>query len=278
LSQPAFRETILPTGDSGPFGLLTSPVDSPRKTGIVILNSGLLHRVGPSRLFVTLCREFAELGFVAARIDVSGKGDTPRRRRVDATDALLEDFDACAEALRQEAAIHRIIVVGLCSGADDAYLIASKRTNVSGIIMLDGYAARTWRFFVRKFSAKLFRVNRWKRIPARMMASAAHVFNKMKADRNAPRMEDIRSFPSAAEARAQFESMSAHLESCLCVYTSAARRYYNYQGQLQQKFPSLAPSRGVREEYIPSAKHTFPLAQHRRWVVDTICEWVATFD
>ncbi len=278
MNSTEYRETVIPTGDSGPFGILTSPVDNQRETGVIILNSGLLHRVGPSRLCVDLCRGLAKLGFVAARIDVSGKGDTPRRRSVEAMDSLLLDFDLCAQALQQKASISRFIVIGLCSGADDAFLIASQRESVSGMVMLDGYAARTWRYYLRNYLPKLFSINLWIRIPGRLIGGLVQLLRSEKVDEKLLRMEDIRIFPPVNVARTGFESMSTHLESCLCVYTSAAQSYYNYEGQLQEKFASFAPSRGVQEEYFPSAKHTYPLAQHRKWVIDTICEWSGSFD
>ena len=43
--------------------------------GIILLNSGLLHRVGPNRLYVKIARNAATSGLVAFRFDLSGIGD-----------------------------------------------------------------------------------------------------------------------------------------------------------------------------------------------------------
>lgn len=277
MSSVEYRESVIQTGDSDLFGIVSSPIDAQRETAVIVLNSGLLHRVGPSRLYVNLCRSLAQHGFVSARIDVSGKGDTPRRRSVEAMESLLLDFDICCQALQQNSSVTRFIVIGLCSGADDAYWIASQRKTVSGIAMLDGYAARTWRYYLRHYSSRLFHAAPWIRIPGRLNARLMRLLETKKSDEDLVQMRDIRNLPTVKVARSHFASMSTHLESCLFVFTSASHSYYNYEGQLQEKFPTLAPSRGVQEEYIPAARHTYPLAEHRKWVVDTICKWSSSF-
>ena len=54
----------------------SSPVDRP---GIVILNAGVLHRVGPNRVHVQMARALAELGFTVLRFDLSSIGDSRAR-------------------------------------------------------------------------------------------------------------------------------------------------------------------------------------------------------
>src|SRR5207302_190015 len=48
-------------------------------TAFVFLNAGLVHHVGPNRLYVTAARRLAALGFVGLRFDFSGIGDSPVR-------------------------------------------------------------------------------------------------------------------------------------------------------------------------------------------------------
>ena len=72
------NETPIQMGKSGAlFGILTRASAS-REIGVLILNAGLLHHVGPFRLHVLLARLLGERGFTTLRMDQSGKGARPR--------------------------------------------------------------------------------------------------------------------------------------------------------------------------------------------------------
>jgi alpha-beta hydrolase superfamily lysophospholipase len=63
------------------FGIVTE-LESPTTAGgptIVLLNAGILHHAGPSRLWVTLARRFAKDGLRVLRFDLNGLGDSYRR-------------------------------------------------------------------------------------------------------------------------------------------------------------------------------------------------------
>src|SRR3954447_26582491 len=45
------------------------------RPAVVLLNAGVLHRVGPHRLHVQLARRLAALGFASLRLDLGGIGD-----------------------------------------------------------------------------------------------------------------------------------------------------------------------------------------------------------
>jgi len=68
MSDPVLMEEPLQFGDGGRlFGILTLPSRSHRKAPglpvFVFLNAGLLHRVGPHRLYVLLARDLSRMGF-----------------------------------------------------------------------------------------------------------------------------------------------------------------------------------------------------------------------
>ncbi|MGH7928173.1 MAG: alpha/beta hydrolase, partial [Candidatus Binatia bacterium] len=60
-------------------GILTDPPEAKRSTrlpGIILLNAGIIHRVGPNRMHVKIARTLAPMGFVVVRFDFSGIGDS----------------------------------------------------------------------------------------------------------------------------------------------------------------------------------------------------------
>jgi alpha/beta superfamily hydrolase len=89
-----------------------------RRLGIILLNPGLVHRVGPSRIYVKIARALAAKGFVVLRFDFSGIGDSAVRQ-----DHLPFEKSAISEAreamnfLRTTRDIDHFILLGGCSGA-----------------------------------------------------------------------------------------------------------------------------------------------------------------
>ena len=65
-------------GTNPVFGILTQPEAAQHSVCVLMLNAGMLHRVGPYRLYVNLAKQLAHRGFYSSRIDQNGKGDTPR--------------------------------------------------------------------------------------------------------------------------------------------------------------------------------------------------------
>ena len=58
-------------------GILTLPSQGdPRPIAFLLINAGVIHRVGPHRINVKLARHLAGLGFASLRFDLSGQGDS----------------------------------------------------------------------------------------------------------------------------------------------------------------------------------------------------------
>ena len=64
-------------GRLGLFGIVSEPLQPTDRPTVVFLNAGLIHHVGPARLWVTLGRELASVGIPTLRLDLSGLGESP---------------------------------------------------------------------------------------------------------------------------------------------------------------------------------------------------------
>ena len=49
--------------------IVSLPDDKPNNTGVILLNAGLVHRMGPFRLNVNLARKLAAENFIVMRLD-----------------------------------------------------------------------------------------------------------------------------------------------------------------------------------------------------------------
>ncbi len=63
------------------IGILTEPrAGSGDRPGTLLLNSGLVHRIGASRMHVHMARALVKEGMTSLRFDFSGIGDSEPRR------------------------------------------------------------------------------------------------------------------------------------------------------------------------------------------------------
>jgi alpha-beta hydrolase superfamily lysophospholipase len=105
------------------FGIVSEPAQAsaaPRDV-VVLLNSGTIHHIGPSRLYVTIARSCAARGIPAIRMDLSGVGDSGLRpgekeNSPYSASARIDVGDAVQFASRRYPGA-RVHLIGLCSGA-----------------------------------------------------------------------------------------------------------------------------------------------------------------
>lgn len=119
------------TDGSALFGVLTtcvSPVASGPSTvkrGILMINSGAVHHIGPNRLWVRLARRWAARGDTVLRLDLSGIGDSlPRpsaRANVVYSAEATMDINAALHYMQNQLGVSECHLVGLCSGAYHAF-------------------------------------------------------------------------------------------------------------------------------------------------------------
>jgi pimeloyl-ACP methyl ester carboxylesterase len=146
------------------IGIVTPPpAGVTPHTAFAFLNAGVVHRVGPNRMYVTAARRLAAQGFLCVRFDLSGLGDSSSRR--DATpvdDAVVLETTEVLSTLQREYGVGRFVLAGLCSGAVAAFRAALADERVAGAVLLNpqgfaqsaewtnyvaarGHARRLWR-------------------------------------------------------------------------------------------------------------------------------------
>lgn len=105
-------------------GILTLPRD-PSSDGLcaVLLDTGAVRRIGPSRMWVQTARRWAQRGVPVLRLDVEGIGDAAGPAVAYPSDApfhrpeLILQVRAALDFLQARGAGERFVLAGLCSGA-----------------------------------------------------------------------------------------------------------------------------------------------------------------
>lgn len=128
-------------GREGLVGILTEPPDglaAPGRPAVVFINAGMVHRIGPNRMYVTLARQLASRGFPSVRFDLSGIGDSQHRRDgLPADESAVLETRQVMDAVEQATGRGSFVLAGLCSGAVTAFHTAVGDARVVGGVLLN---------------------------------------------------------------------------------------------------------------------------------------------
>lgn len=248
---------------------------------IVILNAGIIHRVGPNRMHVLLARALAAAGFGVLRVDLSGLGDSEvRHDGLPPLDATLADIRDILDMLQSTRQVQRVVLVGLCSGADHSIIYAGTDERVVGVALMDPSIPRTVGYYVHHYGHRILGIRAWmnfalgrhpvwRALKRRMspVPAESHV------EARGPSLEDpkVRAFLQNAYGRAL--SNGAQL---LAVLTADRQRQHNHRRQLLDAFPQLSFGKQLRLEYFKDCDHTFTSAANRARLIDLVVEWMKT--
>jgi alpha-beta hydrolase superfamily lysophospholipase len=128
------------------FGILTHPKatpNAPRPTGrgILLLNAGGTHHIGPNRMYVMLARRWAAKGHAVLRLDLSGIGESaPHPGEAENTiysTSAATDIALAARYLRERVGTSKCYAIGLCSGAYHALKAAVGGVPLDSIVMIN---------------------------------------------------------------------------------------------------------------------------------------------
>jgi len=267
----------------GPGEILTGIYTAPRNDGppnetcVVVLNSGLLHRVGPYRMFVDFAREIARSGFPVLRFDLSGLGESlvrpessPERVRV------VADIGEALNFLQAQFGHRRFVLVGLCSGADNAHWAALEDSRIVGALMMDGPGYVDLRYHIAHYLPRLFSLRRWRVVLSKFLHKAAPDSTKSVAQRQEI---FLRPFPPREQMEREIRQLAERGVNLLYLYTGGVEYYYNRESQFRQNFPSLRinqPGSTIEYEYHREFEHTYPDLRHRRYLFARVLDWLSS--
>jgi len=128
-----------PTNITAPSGVLFAqlhlPTDNNFSQCVIMLNSGMMNRVGPQRLYWKFARQACEEGIAVIRVDLAGVGDS--LAEIDEThfdNHRKEDVSAIIDYVREQWPQADIILQGLCAGARVSFKAAIVNQNVVGLL------------------------------------------------------------------------------------------------------------------------------------------------
>jgi pimeloyl-ACP methyl ester carboxylesterase len=266
-------------------GIVTAPssqANAPSSTAFVILNSGVIHRVGSNRISVRMARAVSELGLTVFRFDLSGLGDSEARSDVDDLQESVErDIDEAMEFLAKEGKVERFVFAGLCSGASQSLQTAWRDPRVVGAVLLDPPGYRTPRSVVTYYARKALqpgswwnalsgRNHYWKLILHRFRSGRKNGFSQ---PMESGRPNRLPSRPSRRDMKSALRALTERGTKLLFLYTGAFE-VYTYPDQLRDAFPEECASENLSWSFMPEAGHTFGQEEHRQALLLTLRTWL----
>jgi pimeloyl-ACP methyl ester carboxylesterase len=245
---------------------------------VVILNAGIIHRVGPNRLSVLMARALAQAGCNVMRFDLSGIGDsTPRTDGLSPLEASMLDIREALDSLASTREGEPVVLVGLCSGADHAIIYSGQDPRVAGVVLIDPSIPHTFQYHLRHYLRRAMHLRSWLNVVTGRSTSLGWQKDVRRqraepsgdADINAP---EARTFLEQAYQRSLERGVNM-----LVVLTGGYQHQHNYRMQLIDAFPRLALERKIQLEYLGSADHTFESRAERTRLISMIGGWMAQF-
>ncbi len=263
-------------------GVLAQPAGGGAAAGlpiIVLLNAGVIHRVGPNRMHVALARTLAREGYSVLRFDLSGLGDSPPREdALSPFESALADVREALDSLEAARGPVQAVLVGLCSGADQAVFYSGQDPRVVGAVLIDPSVPRTRRFYLNHYGRRVLRARSWANV-----LSGRHAMFRRRA---APAQDSFAAHQDAASA-AQIDTPEtrALLEKAyqaavdqgvrlLAVCTADRETRLNYREQLLEALPNVRFGDSLRLEWFGEADHTFTMEAERVALLRLIVRWV----
>ncbi|MBI5924232.1 MAG: alpha/beta hydrolase [Aquabacterium sp.] len=275
------NENILTFGPGARLtGTLTRPDGPSRGTAILLLNAGVIHRMGPHRINVKLARALAAQGHTVLRLDLSGQGDS------EASDSTLSydqqavaDLQAAMDHIQRLTSIQTFALAGICSAAHHGVSTAMVDDRLKALWLMDTHAypnkktslVRAWRQLNVDPSGTLMG---WAgRLPGLLLKRLRP------APRQSEPMQQLLDNPYASPTRDEF---AARLKVIVdkqvrvqLVYSGSFLWLFNYAGQWRDTFKAYGAVADLPCDLIPDVDHTVSTLHAQRRLIDAVTRFAA---
>lgn len=266
------KESVLNIGRPVPLtGILA---EGSGTLGLILVNSGIMHRVGACRLSVRVARAVTgSLDLPSFRFDFSGLGDSENRRGgVDFDEAAVNEVIEVMDHLQRQQGVDRFILYGLCSGAVISCRAATRDKRVVGVAQVDGYCYPTNRAYLGYYAERLLAPAVWRERLARWrspMESRA----VLSAGKNDFEVPDFASDPGREHIAGELRQLVQRGVQLHCVFAGRDPNFY-YPAQYRHCFRDVDFGDQLSLEHYPRASHIFTEPGYQKEMIDGLVRWV----
>jgi len=239
--------------------------DRADRAGVVFLNAGLIHRVGPNRVYVRMARLLAGHGLGSVRFDLSGVGDSPAGNDPDVLRRWVAETRSVMDQLERQLGVTRFILVGNCSGAGLAFLTARQDPRVHAAALVNPQPQRNTRYYLRLARSH---PNFWRRLSRGRSRYALAVGRITR--RGIPYNAD-----AAGSADRDLHALLRRGCRILLVSCEWDASFDGFYRPLQRQ-ANRGELEGMDLALVPGANHDFSTVASQDRLVEAVCGWVTT--
>jgi alpha-beta hydrolase superfamily lysophospholipase len=277
-------------GDARLIGIVTTPSEGKRasdRTGVILLNAGVVHRVGPNRLYVTLARRLSQAGLTVLRFDHSGIGDSETRDdHLDFNQSSVAETIAAMDWLAAERQCRSFVLLGLCSGTLTAFKTALADRRVTGLILLtallvdpatvpeDVIATASERRIARSYLVEKVGSGRaWRKA----LAGKADYRRIWRAVRRLARgrAQPAPVVPGSEALVGEVQQLVERGVAMRFIYADPTTVLEWFRMTIAPQLPRLRGRGRIDVTILKHADHTFTERRHQAQIVDLVSEWLA---
>ncbi len=257
--------------DNNLNGIASIPENINKKAAVLLFNAGVLHKVSAFDINIAFKKTLSDEGALVFRFDLSGMGDSLKAsQNLTLEEQIMCDLSQTMDMLEDKYNIHEFIVIGLCTGADNAHKISALDQRVMGVVWLDGYAYPT---------AEFKKLNTARHLKAAMKPDKLFRFIKRKIFKPndvVSNAEDnyVWKLPDKEKYRAEMKKIFERGCKSLYFYSGGVNDYYLYENQFYDSFKGEDFLTSIDVEYNCDADHLYVIKRHRFAMLLRLTAWV----
>jgi pimeloyl-ACP methyl ester carboxylesterase len=247
-------------------------------TAAILLNAGLIHRVGPNRVYVAIARRLASEGIVTLRFDFSGIGDSLPRREPFLRSAVADARQAM-DWLQAQRGIERFLLIGHCSGADIAHHTAAVDPRVTGVAVIEAFGLAvegTLGYFLYSYRKRILQPRSWLRLLSGRSEAWTALHTASSSDAGEETQLDAGDLPAIPEIAADLAALGRRGLSMLVYNSVDSTAGYCFRVRLRRALQPLVRQGTLRVEWVGETDHTFTPIDKQARLVGMLSDWART--
>ncbi len=280
------EKVVLFGKDKSLVGIVTEPTSGTSSNNfpaIIILNAGLLHRIGPNRLHVAIARKMATAGFFVLRFDFSGIGDSSvRDDNIPFEKSSISETQEAMDYLNSARNIEKFILIGICSGANVAFKTACRDPRVLGLVGINGFYldgqehGKLERFIEQSVRSRYYRKHLlnfrswWRVLTGESNLQSIIRFLLTKTKNLLTRIEQVVSKISSSQ---EWNLLAEHGTDIFLIYSEGSSALDAFRLTIERNLSELESPRNLGVEVIKHSDHVFTLLWSQSFLVHLIQQW-----
>jgi pimeloyl-ACP methyl ester carboxylesterase len=242
----------------------------------VLTNSGVIPRSGPHRMNVHLARRFAEMGIPSIRFDMSGLGDS---RRSSGTLPVVQQWVADTRSVMDSAqarfSCDRFFMVGFCSGAEVAHLVALEDSRMRAAVLWDLYAYPTLQSKLRTVLYRLRRAG-LKTAAQKLLARALPALRSLgqAGAQVKDRAAEVSQVPPPEEYARRIQTLVDGGVELMFAYCGGEPEWFNHHGQFRGMFGRYGFVDKVAFNYLEKSDHLITRREAQQSFTEMVVQWL----